>query len=346
MAGTVGLLLAGGTGTRLYPASRPHRPKQFLDFGAERSLLRQAADRVRFLDDLYAVTRERYRDRVAAIVPEATVLTDPGKDTGPAIVTAVAEIAAREAPSSAPGEPDLVVACFPTDHAVGADGFERAVTRGAQVARETQDLVCLGIEPTRVATEYGYIRPDRPTSPQGTSEPPDNAPIRRFREKPSHDVAARLVDEGWYWNSGIFAWTPAALLREAERSPLASLVETTTNGEPPDDVPAISIDYAVLERTERGRLLACELQWDDLGTWDAVGRQLTGDEAGTATDSNAALGSHLAIDAVGNVIASQDHHISVCGVEDLVIAAYDDRVLVVPREDSDRVREIVAALDE
>ncbi|MFB6113784.1 MAG: mannose-1-phosphate guanylyltransferase [Halodesulfurarchaeum sp.] len=325
MVRTVGLLMAGGRGTRLYPASRSHRPKQFCSFGGDRSLLRRAADRTSDLDSVYAVTRSRYADRVREIVPEATVLTEPTpKDTGPALVYAAHEIADRE--------DDPVLLCLPSDHVVG-DGFEADARTALRTAAQTGGLVTMGIEPTRPATGYGYIRPG--DFREGY------APVQAFHEKPDRDTAEQYVEKGYRWNAGIFAWRPEALLRAARETPLDPLVAALESGDPQegfDVAPSISIDHGVLTRAENVFVVSAAFPWDDLGSWDALGRLLDGE--------NAVLGEATTMDASGNVIATDEKHVSVVGVDDVVVAAYDDRVLVVPTDQAQRVRDLVSVLEE
>lgn len=334
MVTRIGLLLAGGQGTRLYPASRSHRPKQFCSFGGDRSLLRRAADRASFLDAVYAVTRERYASRVRDIVPEATLLVEPtARDTGPALVYAAHEIADRES--------DSVLLCLPSDHVVG-DGFEGAARRALDAAVRTGGLLTMGIEPTRPATEYGYIQP-------GPTEG-DYAEVRRFHEKPDRETAEGYVAEGYRWNAGIFSWRPESLLAAAAESPLAPLVTELESGDPEagfEAAPAISIDDAVLSRADNVYVVPATFPWDDLGSWDAIGRQIGGDDLlGRETDGdNVVVGEATTVDATGNVIASDEKHVSVLGVDDLVVAAFDDRVLVVPKAAAQRVRELVAILE-
>jgi len=328
---TVAVLLAGGTGTRLYPASRSHRPKQFLALGDgddDRSLLRRTADRASFADDLLAVTRREYADRVRDEVPGATVLVEPdGKDTGPALAYAASDVRERF------GGEDTVMLCLPSDHVVG-DGFRDTAETAVDVAARADALVTLGVEPDRPATGYGYVEPGQNRG--------DHSDVAVFREKPDAETARRLVDRGCLWNAGMFAWTPEAFLDAARQGPLGQLVDALASGADPasafDRVDAVSVDYAVLERAGDIRVVPAAFDWDDVGAWDALGRLLDGE--------NAILGDAVTLDAVGNVIASDDKHVSVVGADDLVVAAYDDRVLVVPKAAAQRVRDVVADLDE
>jgi mannose-1-phosphate guanylyltransferase len=356
----VALVLAGGTGTRLYPASRSDRPKQFLnllgdadaaadapdgssgDTGADgddndvddgvtttdRSLLARTVARADFADEVVVVTRPEFEAGVRERVPEATVLVEPeGKDTGPALTYATHRI----------GEAvdDPVVLALPSDHHVGA-GFERVARRGLRVAGETERLVAFGVEPTRPDPGYGYIEPG-----------PDRGDFRdlvRFHEKPDRETATRYLEEGYLWNAGIFAWTPAAFLDAARDSPLGPLVDALDRGDPAAGFAAVdpvSVDHAVMERAEGAAVVPADVTWDDLGSWDALERLLDADEAG-----NVSTGDLLAVDAADNVVATDDKHVSLVGVEGLAVVAFDDRVLVVPKEDAQRVREVVAALRE
>jgi mannose-1-phosphate guanylyltransferase len=246
-------------------------------------------------------------------------------------------------------EAEPVLLCAPSDHVIG-EGFQSAASEALDAATETGGLVTIGLEPTRPATAYGYIRP-------GHSED-GYAPVDDFHEKPARSTAETLIERGARWNAGIFAWQPRPFLDAARLSSLEPLVEALEHGsaaEGFETVPAVSVDDAILERAANAYMVPASFPWDDLGSWDALERVLAHREnsgSGEATTAvlgeaaNAVLGDALTIDAAGNVIASDDKHVSVVGVEDLVIAAYDDRVLVIPKERSQEVRSVVASLRE
>jgi mannose-1-phosphate guanylyltransferase len=315
----VAVVMAGGTGTRLYPASRSDRPKQFLSLGGEKSLLARTVDRLDFADEVVISTREAFADRIADHAPDADVLVEPrGKDTGPALAYAAHH--ARETYD------DPVVLNLPSDHHVEGD-FETSARRAVEVAAETGGLVTIGIEPDRPATGYGYIEPGRER--EGYHE------IAQFREKPGAETARRFVEAGCLWNAGMFAWTPGALAREARDSPLAPLLDALEAGDPErgfDAVDPVSVDYAVMEDANEGYVVPATFAWDDLGSWDAVDRVIEGHLAET-----------LKFDAEDNFLAG-DHHVTAIGVSGLAVVAVGDRVLVVPKEEAERVRDAVDEL--
>ncbi len=364
----VAVVMAGGTGTRLYPAARPDRPKQFLPLGGDRSLLERTVDRLAFADETLVVTSAAHEAGVRERAPDATVLVEPEpKDTGPALVYAAHRARALF--------DDPVLLCVPADHVVadreGPGGSFAGVGRAAaRVAVERGGLVTVGVEPTRPATGYGYVEPGPWRDiewPARSADGPDDsppalperyAPVASFHEKPDAATAEEYVAAGRLWNAGLFAWTPGALLSAAADSPLAPLVETledggaamAADGAAESDAAAgyaavdpTSVDYAVMERAEDAWVVPAGFAWDDLGTWDAVWRALGGE---TAADGTVTLGDGLALDAPGTLVATDGPHVGVAGVEDVVVAAFDDRVVVVPREEAGRVRDLVAALRE
>jgi mannose-1-phosphate guanylyltransferase len=328
----VAVILAGGIGTRLYPASSADHPKQFLSFDDEgQSLLSRTIERVE-CDEVYVLTRPEYTDRIKEHASDVTILTEPeGKDTGPALVYAAHCI--REL------EDDPVLLCLPSDHYVESDSeFQSVTTHAMRIARETERLVTLGIEPTRAATEYGYIKPGEAHG--------DYHEVAGFYEKPDPGAAARYIYNDFYWNAGVFAWTPDALLTAARETELAPLVEALADNKSPaevfDAIDPVSIDHAVLEETDSLAMVPADVGWDDLGSWDSLQRVRETDD-----DGNVTIGDVLAIDTEECVIATdEDSHVSAIGVSNLTIAAYDGRVLVVPTSDTQRVREVVDQLRE
>jgi mannose-1-phosphate guanylyltransferase len=327
----VAVVLAGGVGSRLYPASRRHRPKQLLALGGEGTLLERTVARADFADEVVVSTRPAFADAVREAVPEASVLVEPaGKDTGPALAYATHRIAERF--------DDPVVLALPSDHHVEGE-FEPTAQRGARVAARTGSLVTFGVEPDRPDTGYGYVEPG-----------PDRgayAEVAAFHEKPDAETARRYVEAGYYWNAGIFAWTPAAFREAAGAAdaPLSPLIDALDRGDPEAGFAAVdpvSVDYAVFERATDVAVVPLDIAWDDLGSWDALRRILPADGDGTVVAGDASV---RAVDATNNVVAGDDVHVSLVGVDDLAVVAYDDRILVVPTAAAQRVRELVAELD-
>jgi mannose-1-phosphate guanylyltransferase len=328
----VAVVLAGGVGSRLYPASRGDRPKQLLSLAGESSLLERTVARAAFADEVVVSTRPAFADDVREAVPDASVIVEPaGRDTGPALAYATCRIAERD--------DDPVVLALPSDHHVAGD-FETAARRGARIAAETGSLVTFGVEPTRPDTGYGYVEPGRDRG--------DYADVAAFHEKPDAETARRYVAEGCYWNAGIFAWTPGAFLAAARDSPLAPLVDALDGDREADAdaafaaVDPVSVDHAVFERATDVVVVPLDVEWDDLGSWDALRRLLPADGDGTVVAGDAEV---VSVDARDNVVAGGDVHVSLVGVEELTVVACDDRVLVVPTAAAQRVRDLVAELE-
>ncbi len=345
----VAVVLAGGTGSRLYPASRADRPKQFLSLLGGASLLERSVARARRVaDEVIVLTRESYADGVADRVPDAEVMVEPaGRDTGPALLYATHLIGQRY--------DDAVVVALPSDHLVG-EGFVPAVRRGVAVAAATHRLVTFGIEPTRPETGYGYVEAADADGAAGPGDAADAGgadpewyPVASFHEKPDAETAESYVDAGLYWNAGLFAWRPEAFVAAADAPPLAPLVDALRGGDDAavraavESVEPVSVDHAVLESAADVAVVPASFPWDDVGAWDALDRELDADADGNATTAGATL---RALDAADNVVAADDAHVSLVGVSDLAVVKWDDRVLVVPTERAQDVKRLVRLLED
>jgi mannose-1-phosphate guanylyltransferase len=355
----VAVVLAGGTGSRLYPASRSDRPKQFLPLVGEASLLEVTVSRARDVaDEVLVVTREEYTAGVRDRVPDADVLVEPaGRDTGPALLYATHYASKRYG--------DCVVLALPSDHLVG-EGFAPAVRRGVAVAAAEDRLVTFGVEPTRPETGYGYIEPSAPTTTEttetDTGSDPAWKPVRSFHEKPDAETAESYVAAGHYWNAGLFAWRPEVFLDAAATSPLADLLDAlrsasdhsgthpdVTSSDHPDVTAAfeatesVSVDHAIFEGADDVAVVPVAFPWDDVGSWDALERVLDADGTGNVAGEDVTLRT---LDAADNVVVADGAHVSLVGVSDLAVVAWDDRVLVVPKERAQDVKQLVRSLEE
>lgn len=331
------VVLCGGAGTRLWPASRPERPKQFLDLVSDDSLFQETIRRVAPLgEDGGAVLVVAGRDHAAAIEAQlgdlsAVLLVEPeGRDSAPAMAAAAEWIFRRD-----PAGVALFVA---SDHHIpDAEGFRAAVREGV-LAAEAGRIVTFGVKPTEPSSAYGYIQPLR----AGLS------PVRRFVEKPDRTRAAEYVAAGYLWNSGNFVARADVLLEEldayapevarAARAALPAGDATRIELDPAfAAAPRISIDYAVMEKSGRVSVLPVGFGWSDLGAWDAVAA--TGGASRGLWIGGDGDGANLVRAAEGMVIAT-------AGVSDLAIIAEPDAVLVCHLSRSQEVKGLVERLRE
>jgi mannose-1-phosphate guanylyltransferase/mannose-1-phosphate guanylyltransferase/mannose-6-phosphate isomerase len=337
------VILSGGSGTRLWPLSTPERPKQFLELFGNSTMLQMTAARVADADRFeppLVVASPDHADLIEELLRDqstATLILEPTpRNTAPAIA-----LAALTAPA---GELLLVM---PSDHLIGqGDRFRAAVSAAAERAAEGW-LVTFGIKPSRADTGYGYIR-------RGEALAPGIFQGRQFVEKPDQATAGRYLSDGNYdWNAGIFLFRADAYLNAlAEHAPdvlaaaQAALDGATRKGRRvyPDLAcfarsPSISIDYAVMERVARFAVVPLELEWSDVGSWAALHEASVQDGSGNTVGGNVlALGAHRSL------LRSTGPKLVAIGVEDLVVIATDDAVLVVPMAQSQRVKEAVDAL--
>jgi mannose-1-phosphate guanylyltransferase len=346
------MIMAGGGGTRFWPRSRAKRPKQFLTFSGDRTLLQGTLDRIEAQvppDRCWVITSAAHRDEALQQLPDvpaAQIVGEPmGRDTAPCIGLGAALIARTD--------PDATMIVMPADHAIEpAQEFRRAVHAAAQLADEFPDaLITFGIRPTEPATGYGYIhRGEHVAQRQGVNA----FNVLGFREKPSRDVAEKYLASGEYdWNSGIFVWKVRTILAELERlkpgihaaiQRIADAWQTPNRDavfrEEYAKAERISIDFAVMEKANRVLVVQAPYQWDDVGSWLALERRNPQDANG-----NTIQALHVGIKTSGCVIVADPGKIvATIGVSNLLIIQDGDALLVADRRDEGTVKEVVDRL--
>ena len=354
------VILAGGSGTRFWPRSRRAHAKQVLALDGERSMLQQTVERLKPLASLektWIVTNEYLAQEIAEQLPglpaEQIVQEPVARNTAPACGLA-AFLIERDNPSA-------VLGVFPSDHVIADEPrFLKALAKGITVAAAGENIVVLGIEPSRAETGYGYIE-------TGDLTPDDAAlHVRRFIEKPNQNRAEEFVAAGnYYWNSGMFLWSARTLanaVREhlPETAPLLESIAAAWGTPQFDEVfrttypkcENISVDYAVLEpRSAKGEHLSklycipAEFSWNDLGSWASLYEyqletRMRGDAEGNVTDT----GGHMAIEANDNYIFSPRKFVALVGVKNLVVVDTEDALLIAHRNHSQDVGKIVKEL--
>lgn len=349
-------ILAGGGGTRLWPASRRRRPKQLLRFGGEESLLAAAARRAEQhfgLEHILVVTaadqEQQIRDEIPGL-PRDNVVVEPEPRNTAAAVGLAAVVAARR------GGLGARLAVLPADAHIGNEAAFDAVV-GLALDHAAETIVTIGLRPTHPETGFGYIRAGAVVERGGAPSANATGPglVRRvagFVEKPDRAHAEAYLASGDYlWNSGMFFLTAGRMLEEARRHlpELGSALDAFLAA--PDfvsavraayaRVPAISIDHGIIEKAEGLRVVPAELGWNDVGSWSALAAIRPTDAAG-----NVLVGDGFISDTRGSVVVCEPGapFVGVLGVENLVVVATSDAVLVIPKDRAQDVKTIVEAI--
>lgn len=334
----VPVILCGGAGSRLWPASREAFPKQFIALLGEESMFQQTLGRIR--DPLFGapviVTHDDFRFLVLSQMKQVQmageILLEPARrDSGPAIAAAVSFVQKRD--------PQALVLVLASDHLIGDLGAFRAAVGKAATAAAQGRLVTFGIVPDKPATGYGYIRPEAGTD--GARK------VLSFVEKPDAATAARYLDEGYLWNSGMFLFRADSFMAElASHEPEMASAAMAAVAQAQEDIgfhrldaerfaaaPRKSIDYAVMERTELASVVPASFGWSDVGSWSSVWEASARDGAGNAGGENVEF-----VDSRDCYVQSSGPLTVLVGIEDAVVIVENDAVMVTKRDRAEEVK--------
>jgi mannose-1-phosphate guanylyltransferase/mannose-6-phosphate isomerase len=333
------IILAGGVGSRLWPLSREYYPKQFIKFKKfKKSLFQQTFERclklVNDINDIYIITNEKHKFLVLGQIEELghnfneeNILIEPmGKNTLPAIYYGVKEIR---------NYGDDVVGVFPSDHLIGdMKEFTKTIKKGEKITKDY--LVTFGIKPSKPHTGYGYIKPSKKLEV--------GYKVEEFKEKPDLKTAKEYIKKGYLWNSGMFLFKTDVFEEEVKKHCPEVYEAFKLNGidEIYENVPDISIDYGVMEKSDKVAVIPLDIKWSDLGSFDAFYEEFEKDEYG-----NILYGENISIDSKNNLVNINDGKlVSLIGVEDLIVVDTKDALLICKKEHSQKVKEVVKRLKE
>jgi mannose-1-phosphate guanylyltransferase len=341
-------IMAGGSGTRFWPRSRKSLPKQLLALAGEATLLEQAVARIRPMVEparIVVVTNGAQSQAVGELLPwlsPENLLVEPiGRSTAPCLILAATRIQAAD--------PEAVMVASPADHVIQDDASFRGCLAAAIAAADGERLITLGIVPRYPETGYGYVELAEPLlSAHGHTV----HRVASFREKPDRATAQGFMTAGnFLWNSGIFVWRAAALLR-AGRVHLPEVVEAlepyaAVAAERLEsglmfryaDLPEISVDVGILEPAAEVACVKADFAWNDVGSWSALAEVLPAD-----ADGNVARGELVTMSSSGNIVDAPDKLVALLGVQDCVVVDTPDALLVCAKDRAQEVRQVLEAL--
>lgn len=348
------VIMAGGVGSRFWPISRSSMPKQFLDItGSGKTFLRETFERfskILPVGNIFVVTGRIYEDIVIGQLPELpeeNIFLEPyGRNTAPCIAYSVFKLMARD--------PDASMVVAPSDHWIkDEDAFLKNIEEAFDHAERHDSLVTLGIRPTRPETNYGYIQVSAASQHKYRGAA---MPVKTFTEKPNLEMAEVFVNSGeFYWNSGIFVWSIKTIHDELERymPELASQFDgwkdvMWTDAESDfiekayGDSPKISIDYAVMEKTEKAWLIPADFLWSDLGTWESLYRCASHKDG---KDNLVDVKDFLISEVENSIVLSRekDKLLAIRGLDNFIVVNTDDVLFICPKNEAD-IKQVVTDL--
>jgi len=335
------VVLAGGVGSRFWPVSTPERPKQLLPLASERPLIVDTIERARALapDERIRILAgehlaDPFRGALTELSGDSYWIEPHARGTGPVLAWAAQRLVELD--------PEAVMVSLHADHLIEPiDAFRATVDAAVAVAKRDEVLVCVGALPDRVETGYGHVEPGEVLEGVGDARA---YRVAAFHEKPDASTARRYVEEGCFWNTGIFVWKASVLLEEVQRHApeIAKYLPLLEQGDRAffEAVPVSVIDRAVMERSDRAATVEATFTWDDVGNWEALSRSKRPDDHG-----NVAVGDARLVDAQGNVVFAEEGSVVLFGTQDLVVVRTGETTLVMPRERSAELKSLLAALE-
>jgi mannose-1-phosphate guanylyltransferase len=349
----VSVILAGGGGTRFWPLSRQNKPKQLLNLSGNDIMLNDTILRYQDiipLQNTVIVTNQTQAGLLDKVlisqVPRENVLKEPvGRNTAACILYAALFIKKKYG--------DAVMTVLPSDHYfTNVEGFRDILRKTCEAAITTAKLITIGIKPTFAATGYGYIKFIQDSN---SNLPGGVYPVSEFVEKPAFEKAQKYLASGNYlWNSGMFVWQVSVILENFQRylprlykrmmtiyDDLGTAKEEASIAKIYPELQSISIDYGILERSDEVLVIPGDFGWNDVGSWDALGAIFPPDENGNIVKAN-----HLGIDTKNSIIYGTEQLIATIDVDNLIIAATPDAILVCPKDKAQSVKDMVELLKE
>ncbi len=350
MIKTFAVIMAGGVGSRFWPKSRARKPKQFLNILSPKSLIEQTIERINPLipeENILIVSNKNQTAELVQVLPkfpiQNIILEPQSKNTAPCIGLASLFIKRHQ--------PDAVMVVLPSDHLIkDTEKFLDILKIGIEVAYETKGLITIGIQPTYPSTGYGYIQFVDDESELASKSV---YKVKTFAEKPNLETAKRFIESGdFLWNSGMFIWRADVILEEI-KTYLPDIYEELMRIDESigkDDLKqvleqsygrmkSISIDYGVMEKTNRAYVIKANFGWSDVGSWEEVYNLAPKDENGNYISANA--DNVLLIDVKNCFVEGNKTLIAMIGVEDLIVVSTEDAILICRRDRAQDVRNVV-----